>query len=160
MCEFVSWVEHEDKLYYLTANLLNTKEGRALKKFLAALPCVHGTQYYEDIKGHGAIERYFGISGKHYECTDFSSPKNFPAEIVKALKAGAFRGIGISARRLRVQARCARRRLQVQARCALRRLRVQARCALRRLRVQARCARRRLQVQARSARRRLQVQAR
>ena len=95
MCEFVSWVEHEDKLYYLTANLLNTKEGRALKKFLAALPCVHGTQYYEDIKGHGAIERYFGISGKHYECTDFSSPKNFPAEIVKALKAGAFRGIGI-----------------------------------------------------------------
>ena len=88
MCEFVSWVEHEDKLYYLTANLLNTKEGRDLKKFL-------GTAYAEDIKGHGAIEHYFGINGKHHECTDFSSPNNFPAEIVKAMQAGAFRGIGI-----------------------------------------------------------------
>ena len=88
MCEFVSWVEHEDKLYYLTANLLNTKEGRDLKKFL-------GTAYAEDIKGHGAIERYFGIKGNHHECDDFSSPKNFPKEIVEAMKAGAFRGIGI-----------------------------------------------------------------
>ena len=88
MCEFVSWVEHENKLYYLTANLLNTKEGRNLKKHL-------GAQYTEDIKGHGAIERYFGIKGKHHECTDFSSPKNFPDEIIKAMKAGAFRGIGI-----------------------------------------------------------------
>ena len=88
MCEFISWVEHENTLYYLTANLLNTKEGRDLKKFL-------GTAYAEDIKGHGAIERYFGIKGKHHECTDFSSPNNFPAEIVKAMKAGAFRGIGI-----------------------------------------------------------------
>ena len=88
MCEFVSWVEHENNLYYLTANLLNTKEGRDLKKFL-------GTAYAEDITGHGAIERYFGIKGVHRECTDFSSPKNFPAEIVKAMKSGAFRGIGI-----------------------------------------------------------------
>jgi hypothetical protein len=88
MCEFVSWVEHEDKLYYLTANLLNTKEGRDLKKFL-------GTAYAEDITGHGAIERYFGIKGNHHECDDFSSPKNFPKEIVEAMKAGAFRGIGI-----------------------------------------------------------------
>ncbi len=88
MCEFISWVEHENTLYYLTANLLNTKEGRDLKKFL-------GTAYAEDIKGHGAIERYFGIKGKHHECTDFSSPNNFPAEIVKAMKSGAFRGIGI-----------------------------------------------------------------
>lgn len=88
MCEFVSWVEHEDKLYYLTANLLNTKEGRKLKKFL-------GTAYSDDIKGHGAIEHYFGIKGKHHECTDFSSTQNFPDEIVKALQAGAFRGIGI-----------------------------------------------------------------
>ena len=88
MCEFVSWVEHENTLYYLTANLLNTKEGRSLKKFL-------GANYYEDIKGHGAIEHYFGIKGKHHECTDFSSPKSFPKEIVEAMKAGAFRGIGI-----------------------------------------------------------------
>ena len=88
MCEFVSWVEHGDKLYYLTANLLNTKEGRALKKHL-------GSQYDNDIKGHGALEHYFGIKGKHHECTDFSSPKNFPDEIIKAMKAGAFRGIGI-----------------------------------------------------------------
>ena len=88
MCEFVSWVEHEDKLYYLTANLLNTKEGRDLKKFI-------GTAYAVDIKGHGAIEHYFGIKGKHCECTDFSSPNNFPAEIVNAVKSSAFRGIGI-----------------------------------------------------------------
>jgi len=88
MCEFVSWVEHENNLYYLTANLLNTKEGRALRRHL-------GSAYSEDITGHGAIEHYFGIKGKHCECTNFSSPQNFPEEIVKAMKAGAFRGIGI-----------------------------------------------------------------
>jgi hypothetical protein len=54
-----------------------------------------GSAYSEDITGHGAIEHYFGIKGKHCECTNFSSPKNFPAEIVKAMKSGAFRGIGI-----------------------------------------------------------------
>jgi hypothetical protein len=48
--------------------------------------------------GHGAIEWFLGLThgaGRNQECEDFSSPKNFPAEIVKAIKAGNFCGIGI-----------------------------------------------------------------
>ena len=38
-----------------------------------------------DLKGRGV----------HKECTDFSSPANFPDEIVKAIKSGAFKGMGL-----------------------------------------------------------------
>ena len=91
MCEFPSWTELGGRLYYLTAADLATREGRALRKHL-------GAAFTDDIKGHGAIDYYHGLqgSGRHCECTDFSSPANFPAEIVEAIKSGAFRGIGVA----------------------------------------------------------------
>jgi hypothetical protein len=89
MCHFVSWIEKDKDIYFLTANDLNTPEGRKLKKYL-------GDQYWEDIMGHGAIRQYYGLSeGINKECTDFSNPKHLPDEIVKAIKCGAFRGIAI-----------------------------------------------------------------
>jgi hypothetical protein len=92
MCEFVSWKELPDgSLRYLTKHDLVTKEGRALRKYL-------GSKFDEDIKGHGAIAHYYqlGKLGVNKEYSDFSSPKNFPAEIVNAIKNGDFEGIGIA----------------------------------------------------------------
>ena len=48
--------------------------------------------------GHGAIDFYFEIDPKkgiNRECTDFSTPDNFPSEIATAIKTGKFRGLGI-----------------------------------------------------------------
>jgi hypothetical protein len=86
MCQYMSWLEHDGKILFLTDADLATEKGQALKAYL-------GSQYQEDIKGHGAIRHYFfGSSdiekGIARECTDFSSTKNFPPQIVEALKAG------------------------------------------------------------------------
>ena len=92
MCEFISWIEYKGEVLFLTKNELNTNHGQALRRHL-------GTQYENDVKGHGAIEWYYNLkpnSGTHKECTDFSSPDNFPRPIVSALKKGVFCGIGIS----------------------------------------------------------------
>jgi len=92
MCEFLSWTEYKGKLYYLTDFELNTRDGEKLKKKL-------DYAFYEEIKGHGAIKEYFGLSHsqcRDHECTDFSTPNNFPVEIVKKIKAGEFSRIGIA----------------------------------------------------------------
>jgi hypothetical protein len=85
MCDFVSWIEYKDEIFFLTNDCLHTKEGKALKRYL-------GNQFREDIKGHGAIRRYFGIpkdKGMNMECTNFSSPKAFPNKIIEAIKDGS-----------------------------------------------------------------------
>ena len=93
MCEFLSMVKGKtktgkDKWYYLTYDLIhNTPRGELLQKKYG------GT----DLIGHSAIREYFGIregQGENWECTDFSTPENFPALIVKAIKRGEFRGFG------------------------------------------------------------------
>ena len=95
MCEFISWKEVTDKngkvhLFYLTANdIWNTKRGKELIKYC---------QNSDDFVGHGAIDYYYQLNGKGVskECIDFATPDNFPKEIVKDIKRGAFRGIRIS----------------------------------------------------------------
>ena len=90
MCHFISWIDLEGQLYYLTAKELRSRRGKELKEYL-------GSAYADDVVGHGAIDWYYDLKGKgiHRECTDFSSPANFPGEIVKAIKSGAFKGMGI-----------------------------------------------------------------
>ena len=81
MCDFVSWIEYEGHSYFLTNADLKTKEG---KKLLAP-------NVADDICGHGAIRAYYPElknRGSNKECVDFSSPKNFPADIAKAIKQG------------------------------------------------------------------------
>jgi hypothetical protein len=88
MCEFVSWIEYEGKSYFLINGDLETKEGQ---KLLAS-------DVKDDICGYGAIESYYPeLKGKgtHKECTDFSTPDNFPLAIVEALKAGKMSRIGV-----------------------------------------------------------------
>ena len=99
MCEFISWIEYENKNYFLTDKDLESKEGKSLIKFL-------GNSFREDIKGHGAIRTYFNGGnqelgkklqwGKEKENTDLSSPNNFPPEIVLAIKEGRMSRIGMS----------------------------------------------------------------
>jgi hypothetical protein len=88
MCNFVSWIEYEGEVYYLTDSDLRTRKGRELIKYC---------QNDDDLKGHGAIERYFELEGKgvHKECEDFSSPDHFPKEIVRDIKRGKFSMIGV-----------------------------------------------------------------
>jgi len=87
MCEFISWIEHNGKLYYLTKKQLDSKKGKQLAEYCGRT---------EDLVGHGAIREYYGFSGGlDRECTDFSIPDNFPDEIVSALKRGLFCGMGI-----------------------------------------------------------------
>jgi len=48
----------------------------------------------QEWRGHGSLAWYYGIASssfKHKECSDFSSPSNFPEEIVTAIKEGKFR---------------------------------------------------------------------
>lgn len=88
MCEFISWKEHEGKNYFLTNADLETKDGAKLLK----------SDVKADLCGHGAIENYYPElkgKGQNKECTDFSTPKNFPHEIVNAIKLGKLSKIGI-----------------------------------------------------------------
>lgn len=89
MCNFVSWIEYEGNIYYLQGSDLITKEGKKLLKYIGN---------YDDVKGHGAIDKYYGLNGKgiHKECEDFSTPDNFPKEIQEKLKNGEMADIGIA----------------------------------------------------------------
>ena len=88
MCQFISWIELEGEVFFLDDNKLNTKEGRELLK----------PDFVADILGHGAIRHYYPEL-KHYgvdkECSNFSTPDNFPDEVVEAIKKGLFEGFDI-----------------------------------------------------------------
>jgi hypothetical protein len=89
MCEFVSWIEHEGKNYFIQNKDLETKEGKKLLD----------STVKDDLCGHGAILAYYPElkdKGTHKECTDFSSPKNFPKEIARALIQGRLANSGIA----------------------------------------------------------------
>jgi hypothetical protein len=92
MCEFISWIEYKNEILFLAKHELETSRGKALRKHL-------GSEFNNDVKGHGAIEWYYKLkpnSGMHKECTNFSSPDNFPKQIASAIKKGCFCGIEIS----------------------------------------------------------------
>ncbi len=87
MCDLISWYELPNgKIRFLTEKqLFKTERGQALLK------------EYPDPKdwcGHQIIKEYYHsrVNGKGCECTDFSSPSNFPHEIAQAIKVGEYRG--------------------------------------------------------------------
>lgn len=88
MCDFISWIEIKQQVVFLTTDdIFHTKTGRELQKYCGCP---------EDLIGHGAIREYYQFTGGiERECTDFSSPDNFPPEIVKALLLGKFRKLGV-----------------------------------------------------------------
>ena len=110
MCHFISWIEYKDEVYFLDDTKLNTKEGRELLK----------AEYKDDLLGHGAIRHYYPElkdMGIDCECTNFSSPKNFPDEIVEVIKKGLFRGFSVCVGILTKQAYAEYQKIQQQA-CA------------------------------------------
>ena len=94
MCEFISAIKTQgkngkDKWYFLTYDLIhNTPRGEIIQKKYPG---------QGELIGHSAIREYFELrdtEGTNWECTDFSTPKNFPSVIIKALKRGEFKGFG------------------------------------------------------------------
>ena len=80
MCEFLSWIEIDDTVLFLTDDDLRTSRGKKLWKRIK-----------DDARGHGAIREYFDIEpgrGVDRECTDFYTPDNFPPEAVRAIMDG------------------------------------------------------------------------
>lgn len=89
MCQFISWIEHDGKILFLTDDELSTPRGYELREYL-------GRQFNNDIIGHGAIRWYYHLNyyeGFDHECTDFTDSKNFPSEITQAIKQGLFEKI-------------------------------------------------------------------
>jgi hypothetical protein len=97
VCEFLSAIKTKsktgrDKWYFLTHDLIhNTPRGEIIQK-----------KYKGDgeLIGHSAIREYFELrsgTGENWECSDFSTPDNFPTVIVKALKRGEFKGFNVPA---------------------------------------------------------------
>ena len=95
MCEFISWIEKKElvtgkpKLYFLTGKqVFETEKGKELQAWCKSK---------DDLVGHGAIRHFYGLEqdeGEIRECTDFSTPHNFPNAIVTAIKDGEMRGLG------------------------------------------------------------------
>ena len=88
MCQRYSWIEKGGKVIFLTADdVFKTKRGRALQKWDTCR---------DDRHGHGAIRWYYNFTGGiDKECTDFSTPKNFPSELQEAIVTGKMWGFGI-----------------------------------------------------------------
>lgn len=95
MCEQFSWIEKDDNVIFLTSeDVFMTERGRDLQAY-SLCP--------EDWHGHGAIRFFFNLKGGvERECTDFSTPANFPPELAEAIKAGRMWRFGITEAMLRM----------------------------------------------------------
>jgi hypothetical protein len=74
MCDFISYIECDDHICYLTDKDVYSKEGKKL---------LEGCRD-NDLLGHGAIRKYFYLNptqGKRYEHRDFWNKEKFPKEI-------------------------------------------------------------------------------
>lgn len=87
MCEFISWIEKEGQVFFLTyRDIYRTKRGKELREY-----CNSAYDYI----GHGAIRFFYDNfkGGEEKECTAFSTPENFPNEIAQAIKNNEFNGV-------------------------------------------------------------------
>ena len=83
MCKPISWVEYDGNNYWLTNADLQSKEGKELINFI-------GNK--EDLQGHGAIKKYFGLLDKagvkEHEINDFVNPTGLPSGLIADIKKG------------------------------------------------------------------------
>jgi len=102
MSEFISWYERETpqgkEILFLThQQIFETPDGERMRK-----------ETGNDYIGHSAIRSYYHLPESEFEngngandyasyingeCTDFSTPENFPAVISEAIKQGKMRGL-------------------------------------------------------------------
>ncbi len=89
MCSFISWIEGDTKIYFLTGKqLFETERGKTLQEKFDR----------DDWWGHKALRWYYHLPevGVNKECIDFSIPDNFPPKIANSIKNGEFRGFPFS----------------------------------------------------------------
>ena len=106
----MSWIEKDKSILFLTADMVfNSEKGKKLQEY---------TGDSSDYTGHGAIRFYYGIErydGIDKECTDFSTPANFPDAITHAIKDGKMRGLGMDRGLLTLQAQDEYKKVEKQA---------------------------------------------
>ena len=85
MCLFISWIEKDKDVYFLTGDqLFRSETGRT---------CREQSGNLDDYTGHGMIRLFYNlVGGRDMECSDFSTPKNFPVPIQIALLSGEMSG--------------------------------------------------------------------
>jgi hypothetical protein len=79
VCNFISWIKYQGKIYFLNTEQMNSQR------------LMDWNQSKDDLTGHGAIRFMYDIpqhEGEDCECQDFSNPANFPIVIVSAIKRG------------------------------------------------------------------------
>ena len=95
----MSWIEKDKSILFLTANMVfNSEKGKKLQAW---------SGNSDDYTGHGTIRFYYELDlydGIDKECTDFSTPANFPNAITHAIKDGKMRGLGMDRGLLTLQA--------------------------------------------------------
>lgn len=89
MCERYSWIKEGNQVIFLTADdVFDTKAGKELQQYCGR---------EEDYVGHGAIRHYYNFTGGiEKECTDFTTPANFPKKLVQAILTGKMVGLGVT----------------------------------------------------------------
>jgi hypothetical protein len=90
MCNFISWIEREGRIYFLQNKDLKGKKFNEFKK-------MNGDQWQKDIVGHGAIRHFYpelGSAGKIVENEDFTKPSNFPEVIQSAIRGNRMTKFG------------------------------------------------------------------
>ena len=130
MCEFMSWISYENKIYFLQNADLETKEGKKL-----LMP-----EILADLCGHEAIRTFYPElknKGTNEESTNFSTPDSFPPEIVDALKKGKLSRFGTDLVLLNNDGRETYGRVERQAKEAYERVERQAKEAYERVERQA-----------------------
>ena len=88
MCDVMSWIEHRGTIKFLTGETITSDK---FLKWAEEHKISRG-----DFYGHGTTRAWYRIDaddGGNEECTDFSTPSNFPGKIVEAIKSGLMRGV-------------------------------------------------------------------
>lgn len=77
MCEFISWIEKDGDLFYLTDREVFSEQGKEILK-----GCKHN-----DYLGHEAIRLFYNIKGGNdHECRDFWDINKLPKELANKVK--------------------------------------------------------------------------
>ena len=80
MSHFLSAVEKNGELFYLTTADIESSRGAELLEY---------TKEIDDLRGHGAIRWFYGITGgQDIEYRNFKTPQNIPEDIVSKILGG------------------------------------------------------------------------
>ena len=92
MCDFVSWIESDGEIYFMSNKTLATKKGKELSKELH-----EDNVFHDEISGHSIIGDYFNLNkGIAREKVTLSNTHFLPKVIIQAIKNMEMTRIGYS----------------------------------------------------------------